>query len=42
LINNARLEAQRYQFQYQESIPIEQLVVRVCDIKQGYTQHGGM
>jgi 20S proteasome alpha/beta subunit len=42
LINSARLEAQRFQYGYQEPIPIEQLVVRVCDIKQGYTQYGGM
>jgi 20S proteasome subunit alpha 3 len=42
LINSARLEAQRYTFGYQEAIPIEQLVVRVCDIKQGYTQYGGL
>lgn len=42
LINYARLEAQRYTFQYQEPIPIEQLLSRVCDLKQGYTQYGGL
>lgn len=42
LINNARVEAQRYLFAYQEPIPIEQLVIRVCDTKQGYTQYGGL
>ncbi len=42
LINHARLEGQKYQLQYQEPIPIEQLVVRLCDMKQGYTQYGGL
>eukprot|EP01137_Pigoraptor_chileana_P014434 Opistho-2@69046 len=42
LINWVRLSAQRYQFQYQESIPCEQLVQNVCDLKQGYTQYGGL
>jgi len=41
LINFARLEAQRYFYTYQEPIPVEQLLRRVCDIKQGYTQSGG-
>ncbi len=38
LINYARLAAQRYTLTYQEPIPVEQLVVNVCDRKQGYTQ----
>jgi len=42
LINYARLEAQRYRFQYSEPIPVEQLLNRVCDLKQGYTQFGGL
>lgn len=42
LLNHARLEAQRYTYSYQETIPIEQLLMRVCDLKQGYTQFGGM
>jgi len=42
LINYARLEAQRYIFQYGEPIPIEQLLTRVCDHKQFYTQFGGL
>jgi len=41
LINYARLSAQRYSFAYQEPIPVEQLVQRLCDLKQGYTQYGG-
>jgi len=32
----------RYTLQYQESIPCEQLVMRLCDLKQAYTQFGGM
>ncbi len=42
LINTARLQAQRYLFQYQEAIPVEQLVRGLCDTKQGYTQFGGL
>jgi len=42
LINNARLNALRYTFQYQEPIPLEQLVAQLCDLKQGYTQYGGL
>mmetsp|Transcript_8278 Transcript_8278/g.20440 ORF Transcript_8278/g.20440 Transcript_8278/m.20440 type:complete len:234 (-) Transcript_8278:57-758(-) len=42
LINKARLAAQQYLFTYQESMPVEQLVRRLCDVKQGYTQFGGM
>lgn len=42
LINYARLEAQRYLYQYQEPIPIEQLMHRICDLKQSYTQFGGL
>jgi 20S proteasome subunit alpha 3 len=42
LINYARLAAQRYTLTYQEPIPIEQLIVNICDRKQGYTQFGGL
>eukprot|EP01113_Clastostelium_recurvatum_P015289 TRINITY_DN1848_c0_g1_i1.p1 TRINITY_DN1848_c0_g1~~TRINITY_DN1848_c0_g1_i1.p1 ORF type:complete len:257 (+),score=73.21 TRINITY_DN1848_c0_g1_i1:23-772(+) len=42
LVNNARLTAQRHQFAYQEPIPVEQLVQQLCDVKQGYTQYGGL
>ena len=31
----------RYLLQYQEEIPCEQLVMRLCDLKQQYTQFGG-
>lgn len=42
LINYARQAAQRYLLTYDEDIPCEQLVRRLCDLKQGYTQHGGL
>ena len=42
LINYARTQAQRYLLTYNEDIPCEQLVRRLCDLKQGYTQHGGL
>ena len=42
LINYARQAAQRYLMTYSEDIPCEQLVRRLCDLKQGYTQHGGL
>lgn len=42
LINSARVQAQNYLKTYNEEIPVELLVRRLCDIKQGYTQHGGL
>ena len=42
LINYARLHAQQYELSYQEPIPVEILVQQICDMKQGYTQYGGM
>jgi 20S proteasome subunit alpha 3 len=42
LIDQARLRAGRYQYQYQEPIPMEQLVEYVCNYKQFYTQRGGL
>ena len=42
LIDQARLRSGRYQFQYGESIPMEQLVEYVCNHKQSYTQYGGL
>eukprot|EP00743_Colponemidia_sp_Colp-15_P000301 GILK01000351.1.p1 GENE.GILK01000351.1~~GILK01000351.1.p1 ORF type:complete len:264 (-),score=44.82 GILK01000351.1:75-749(-) len=42
LINYARLAAQRYTFAYQEPMPVEQLIQNLCDLKQGYTQYGGL
>ncbi|EDO15923.1 hypothetical protein Kpol_480p10 [Vanderwaltozyma polyspora DSM 70294] len=42
LINTARVHAQEYLKTYNEEIPVEILVRRLSDIKQGYTQHGGL
>lgn len=42
LINRARLVAQRYSFSYQEPVPVEYLVQNICDMKQTYTQFGGL
>lgn len=42
LVNSARVIAQQYLKTYNEEIPVELLVRRLCDIKQGYTQHGGL
>jgi len=42
LIDQARLRAGRYAYQYQEPIPVEQLVEYVCNYKQFYTQRGGL
>lgn len=41
LVNYARKVSQNYTYTYQQPIPIENLVVRMCDLKQGYTQYGG-
>lgn len=42
LTNQLRLIAQRYLLQYQEPIPCEQVVSSLCDVKQAYTQFGGL
>ncbi|CCE61644.1 hypothetical protein TPHA_0A05700 [Tetrapisispora phaffii CBS 4417] len=42
LINTARVFAQNYLQTYNEDIPVEVLVRKLSDIKQGYTQHGGL
>ena len=36
------LSPTRHRLVYQEDMPVEQLVTRLCDIKQGYTQYGGL
>lgn len=41
LTNELRVIAQRYQLNYGEAMPCEQLVSWLCDIKQAYTQYGG-
>ncbi|KAL4401651.1 Proteasome subunit alpha type-3 [Malassezia pachydermatis] len=42
LVNYARNAAQKYLLSYDDDIPVEQLVQRLCDLKQGYTQFGGL
>ncbi|MEZ0344994.1 MAG: archaeal proteasome endopeptidase complex subunit alpha [Infirmifilum sp.] len=42
LIDQARIFAQSHRLVYGEPVPIELLVKRICDIKQMYTQHGGV
>lgn len=42
LLNHARIVAQRYLFSFDEPQPVEQLIIRICDTKQGYTQYGGL
>lgn len=41
LTNELRAIAQRHTLQFGEPMPVEQLVIRLCDIKQAYTQYGG-
>ena len=41
LIDRLRVIAQRHIYWYQEHIPVEQLVMQLCDVKQQYTQFGG-
>ena len=42
LVKHARKAAQTYQLQFGESIPPEQLVMRVAAVMQEYTQSGGV
>jgi len=42
LTNYLRQFSQRHLLHYGESIPCEQLVASLCDIKQAYTQFGGL
>ena len=42
LVNFARTAAQQHLLQYNEDIPVELLAQRLCDMKQGYTQFGGI
>lgn len=42
LIDYARRVYQQYTLSYGEPMPCEQLVKAVCNMKQSYTQHGGM
>jgi 20S proteasome subunit alpha 3 len=40
LIDLAREEAQKHRLKFREPMPIEQLIVYICDVKQYYTQAG--
>eukprot|EP00747_Dinoflagellata_sp_TGD_P163276 gnl/TRDRNA2_/TRDRNA2_181774_c0_seq1.p1 gnl/TRDRNA2_/TRDRNA2_181774_c0~~gnl/TRDRNA2_/TRDRNA2_181774_c0_seq1.p1 ORF type:complete len:257 (-),score=73.77 gnl/TRDRNA2_/TRDRNA2_181774_c0_seq1:112-882(-) len=42
LINKLRLSAQQHKYTYGEPMPVEDLVTSICDVKQGYTQFGGL
>ncbi|ODV89322.1 hypothetical protein CANCADRAFT_138320 [Tortispora caseinolytica NRRL Y-17796] len=42
LIDYLREQGQSYLRTYGTEMPVENLVRRVCDLKQGYTQHGGL
>ncbi len=42
LIDHARVEAQREKVVYGEPIPVETLTRSICDLKQSYTQYGGV
>ena len=41
LVDRARVEAQMNRVQYDEAIPVDILVKKICDFKQSYTQFGG-
>lgn len=42
LITQARSAAQKHALTFQENLPVEQLVQNICNMKQSYTQFGGM
>ncbi|KAM0752923.1 proteasome-domain-containing protein [Meredithblackwellia eburnea MCA 4105] len=42
LVSYSRNAAQAHLSSYDEDMPVEQLVQKVCDLKQGYTQFGGL
>ena len=42
LIQQARLNSQRYLYNYQTPIPVENLVKSICNYMQAYTQYGGL
>ncbi|GAA94242.1 hypothetical protein E5Q_00891 [Mixia osmundae IAM 14324] len=42
LVNFSRNAAQGHLASFDEDMPVEHLVKRVCDLKQGYTQYGGL
>jgi len=42
LVDRARIESQIHKITYNEQIPVEVLVKKICDFKQNYTQYGGV
>ncbi len=42
LVDRARVEAQINRITYNEMMPVEILVKKICDFKQNYTQYGGV
>merc|ERR1712151_943042 len=42
LMGKLRVSAAQHSYTYGESMPVEQLVTSICDLKQGYTQFGGL
>ncbi|KAF9504051.1 hypothetical protein BS47DRAFT_1444210 [Hydnum rufescens UP504] len=42
LINYAQQAAHRHLFSFNEDVSVEQLAQWLCDLKQGYTQYGGL
>jgi proteasome alpha subunit len=42
LVDRARVEAQINKITYDERIPVDVLVKKICDFKQNYTQYGGV
>ena len=42
LVDRARIESQINKITYNERIPVDILVKKICDFKQNYTQYGGV
>ncbi|MCK5773656.1 MAG: archaeal proteasome endopeptidase complex subunit alpha [Thermoplasmata archaeon] len=42
LVDRARIESQVNKITYNERIPVDVLVKKICDFKQNYTQYGGV
>ena len=42
LLAELRASAQRYRLSYGRPIPVEELVIQMCDVKHAYTQYGGL
>lgn len=41
LIEEARKDAQVHKITYNENVPVNSLVKKICDLKQNFTQYGG-